>query len=122
MRTSRGRSKSGNKAVLKGPAIKSTNITVMAAVCQQKLLYYKILEGPGNTINFFHFIDDLANERDTQGLPADSIIIMDNVAFHKHTDVIEMMEIRGFTHKFLPAYSPFLNPIECLFSQWKKLC
>jgi len=38
MRTSRGRSKSGNKAVLTGPAIKIRNITVIAAVCQHRLL------------------------------------------------------------------------------------
>jgi hypothetical protein len=26
--------------------------------------------------------------------------------------VIEMLELRGFEHKFLPPYSPFLNRIE----------
>ena len=119
MRTSRGRAKSGKKAILTGPAIKSRNITVIAAVCKKQLLYYEILPGPGNTERFLHFIVNLANERDNAELPGDSIIIMDNVAIHKHRDVIEMMEIRGFTHKFLPAYSKFLNPIECLFSQWK---
>lgn len=30
-----------------------------------------------------------------------------------------MMQLRGFDFHFLPEYSPFFNPIECLFSEWK---
>jgi len=47
------------------------------------------------------------------------IHMQDNVGFHRSVHVREMMEIRGFEWKLLPPYSPFLNPIECMFSQWK---
>jgi hypothetical protein len=34
--------------------------------------------------------------------------------------VIEMLELRGFEHNFLPPYSPFFHGIECMFSSaWK---
>ena len=66
-----------------------------------------------------HFIDDLAAARDRLQIPADAIIVLDNVRFHHSAIVIEMLELRGFEHKFLPPYSPFFNGIECMFSEWK---
>ena len=30
-----------------------------------------------------------------------------------------MLELRGFEYKFLQPYSPFINGIECMFSEWK---
>ena len=66
-----------------------------------------------------HFIDDLAAARDRLQIPADAIIVLDNVRFHHSAMVIEMLELRGFEHKFLPPYSPFFNGIECMFSEWK---
>jgi transposase len=76
--------------------------------------------GHGNAINFAEYIDELSAWRDLKGL-RDCIIVLDNVAFH-HTDaVLEMIEISGFEVKFLPPYTPYFNPIENFFSQWKNL-
>ena len=33
--------------------------------------------------------------------------------------VLEDMAVLGLSYKFLPPYSPFFNPIENFFSQWK---
>ena len=66
-----------------------------------------------------HFIDDLTAARDRLQIPADAIIVLDNIRFHHSAMVIEMLELRGFEHKFLPPYSPFFNGIECMFSEWK---
>ena len=65
------------------------------------------------------FIDDLAAARDAVGLPNDTIVILDNVAFHHSANVIEMLELRGFPYKFLPPYSPYFMAIECMFAEWK---
>jgi len=44
--------------------------------------------------------------------------MLDYVRFRHSAIVIEMLELRGFEHKFLPPYSP--NGIECMFSSaWK---
>jgi transposase len=46
-------------------------------------------------------------------------LIMDKVKFHKTEFVGNLIESHGHHAVFLPPYSPFLNPIEELFSQWK---
>ena len=45
---------------------------------------------------------------------------MDNVAFHRTQIVRDELAILGFEEKFLPPYSPFFNPIENMFAQWKQ--
>jgi len=46
---------------------------------------------------------------------------MDNVAFHNCAEIRDKIVVRGHFIKYLPSYSPFLNPIENIFSQWKQL-
>ena len=48
-----------------------------------------------------------------------AIFIMDNVPFHKSQQVKNFILERGYQYDYLPPYSPFLNPIENLFSKWK---
>ena len=45
---------------------------------------------------------------------------MDNVRFHKSRMVNEIIESSGHAIFYLPPYSPFLNPIENMFSTWKE--
>src|SRR5246127_5571682 len=47
------------------------------------------------------------------------IVIMDGLAAHKVSGVREAIEARGATLRYLPQYSPDLNPIEMPFSQLK---
>ena len=44
---------------------------------------------------------------------------MDNVGFHRTPIVVEEHPILDLQQAFLPVYSPFFNPIENMFSQWK---
>ncbi len=44
--------------------------------------------------------------------------MLDNVRFRHSAIVIEMLELRGFEHKFLP-FSPFFSGKKCMFSEWK---
>ena len=48
-------------------------------------------------------------------------IILDNAPFHKGEDVKELVKGSGNNIKYLPPYSPDLNPIEKKWSQIKKL-
>lgn len=45
-------------------------------------------------------------------LPAQSVVVMDNAAFHKRDATRELIAKAGHTLKFLPPYSPDLNPIK----------
>lgn len=47
------------------------------------------------------------------------VIIMDNAGFHKGDDIKELIESRGCKLKYLPPYSPDLNPIEKKWAQIK---
>ncbi len=48
------------------------------------------------------------------------IVIMDNLASHKRPPPIAAIEAAGATVRFLPPYSPDLNPIEKMFSKLKE--
>ena len=50
------------------------------------------------------------------------IVIMDNLAAHKVAGVREAIEARGAELRYLPPYSPDLNPIEQAFAKLKALC
>jgi transposase len=45
------------------------------------------------------------------------IVVMDNLASHKVKGVKEAIEQAGATVRYLPAYSPDLNPIEQAFAK-----
>ena len=47
------------------------------------------------------------------------IVFMDNLRTHKIAGVCEAIEAVGATVRYLPAYSPDLNPIEMAFSKLK---
>ena len=47
------------------------------------------------------------------------IVVMDNLACHKTAAVARLIESAGATARYLPPYSPDLNPIERLFSKLK---
>jgi transposase len=47
------------------------------------------------------------------------IVIMDNLSTHKLDQVRELIEATGAQLRYLPPYSPDLNPIEPSFAQLK---
>ena len=53
-------------------------------------------------------------------LPGD-IVVMDNLPAHKQAAVRTAIEARGAELRYLPPYSPDLNPIEMAFSKFKAL-
>ena len=53
-------------------------------------------------------------------LPARAVVVMDNAAFHKTSEVKEVFEASEFKLLYLPPYSPDLNPIEKIFAIFKK--
>ena len=54
-------------------------------------------------------------------LAAGDIVVMDNLKPHKVAGVGEAIEAAGATLRYLPPYSPDLNPIELLFAKLKAL-
>lgn len=54
-------------------------------------------------------------------LRSGDIVVMDNLAAHKGAAVAELIRAAGAEVRYLPAYSPDLNPIEKMFSKLKTL-
>jgi transposase len=76
-----------------------------------------VIDGPVNKKMFAAYIEkELAPT-----LHPGDIVIMDNLSAHKDEAVRKSIESRGATLKYLPPYSPDLNPIEKMWSKIKQL-
>lgn len=64
---------------------------------------------------------DYVEEALAPALRPGDIVIMDNLGSHKSARVAKLIEAAGATVRFLPAYSPDLNPIERMFSKVKAI-
>jgi transposase len=49
----------------------------------------------------------------------DAVLVMDNLAAHKTPEVKALLDRAGFAYRYLPAYSPDLNPIEPAWAKVK---
>jgi len=119
MRTRRGRSLRGKRAVHIVPGLRSRNISVCCGMSKSGILKYVVQNSPFNTITFQKYIDMLMDNIENLQMGI-VVIVMDNVPFHKSISIRQSIENRGNRVLLLPPYSPFLNPIENLFSKWKQ--
>jgi transposase len=82
------------------------------------IFYFEPFEGPVNKERFILYLKNLFLKLSNENL-SNAIIILDNVAFHRCREVDDLVYNNQHALHFLPPYSPFFNPIENLFSQWK---
>lgn len=74
-----------------------------------------VLDGPMNRAAFQAYIEQVL----VPTLHRGDTVIMDNLPAHKGHDVRIAIEAVGATLRYLPPYSPDLNPIENAFSKLK---
>ncbi|KII62296.1 hypothetical protein RF11_07577 [Thelohanellus kitauei] len=71
---------------------------------------------PQNKITFYEFVRECMCN-----LPNNTnIFVTDNVQFPHSTEVYEVMESQGCQIFLISPFLPQLNPIELLFSKWKR--
>ncbi|TBT99772.1 DDE-like endonuclease, partial [Hamiltosporidium magnivora] len=114
----RGRNMRGESAYLSVTAARSRNISVVAAMNKYGMIYYKIHERAVNGEDFKLFIKEINESCQRQGILT-PIFVMDNARIHHYRGLNDDEEIASYRIKYLPPYSPFLNPIENVFSVWK---
>ena len=112
-----GRSLIGSRLIESVPHAKWETTTFLGAIRNTGFIAPLCVNGPINGAVFKawveqHLISDLR-----QG----DIVIMDNLSSHKVAGVVEAIESVGASVRYLPPYSPDLNPIELAFSKFKKL-
>lgn len=117
-RRTKGWARKGTPASSVCPVIRSKNISALAVISIMGSFFYEIKDSAYNTTDFCAFLLRLFDKFDQKGI-SNAVIIMDNVPFHKSDAVKSLFETKGHTIQYLPPYSPFLNPIENVFSVWK---
>ena len=76
-----------------------------------------LFDGPINGETFLAWIEQFLVPTLRNG----DIVVMDNLPSHKVSGVREAIEATGATLRYLPPYSPDLNPIEQFFAKLKSL-
>ena len=75
------------------------------------------LDGPMDGLAFLAWVEQMLAPTLVPG----DIVVMDNLPAHKQAAIRDIIESRGAELRYLPPYSPDLNPIEMGFSKLKAL-
>lgn len=112
----RGRAPRGQRLIDKTPHGHWMTTTLIAALGVDGMRCSMVVDGAVNRDIFEAFLEHvLAPE-----LRPGDIVVMDNLSSHKGGRVRELIESAGGTLRYLPPYSPDLNPIEMVFSKVKQ--
>ena len=112
-----GRSLIGTRLIEKVPSGRWETTTFLGAMRAEGFIAPLTVEGP---INGELFLAWVRKELAPALRPGD-IVVMDNLSSHKVAGVREAIEAVGAEVRYLPPYSPDLNPIELAFAKFKKL-
>jgi transposase len=86
----------------------------------ESLFFFEIQDKAYNAEDYGLFLNKLIEHLRLNNIEG-AYLIMDNVRFHKTELIVNLIQSHGHHAVFLPPYSPFLNPIENLFNQWKSM-
>jgi transposase len=75
-----------------------------------------VLDGPVNAAAFEAFVQQIL----VPELRPGDVVVLDNLSSHKGSRVQQLIQSAGAELRFLPPYSPDLNPIEMVFSKIKQ--
>ena len=112
-----GRSPQGTRLLAKIPYGRWETTTFLGAMRSTGFVAPLCIDGPVNGRLFRAWVE----QHLIDVLRAGDIVVMDNLSSHKTAGVAAAIESVGAEVRYLPAYSPDLNPIELAFSKFKKL-
>jgi transposase len=90
---------------------------MIGAVRQNGTTACMMVEGAVNAEVFRSYVREILLPTLKEG----DIPVMDNLSAHKDSQALHLLKSAGVTVRFLPAYSPDLNPIELMWSKVKTL-
>ncbi len=105
----------GERALGTVPRNTKKNTTLIASMTTDGMGPAMLLEGATDTAAFETYVTQFL----APALPPGKVVVLDNLSAHKSPRVRALIEARGCTVWFLPAYSPDLSPIEEAFSKLK---
>ena len=110
-----GRSPRGTRLIDTSPHGHWKTSTFLAGLREDGLIAPAVFDGPINGDRFLAYVEQVLVPTLTPG----DIVMMDNLSSHKKPAVLRAIEAVGASVRFLPAYSPDLNPIEQVFAKIK---
>jgi transposase len=113
----RGRAPRGVRLVGHVPLGEWKTITFVAALRHNKMVAPMVIDGVMTGEIFRAYVEQIL----APALRRDDIVVMDNLQAHKVAGICEAIEKKHATVRYLPKYSPDLNPIELPYSKFKTL-
>ena len=110
-----GRCLRGERLVGRVPHGHWKTITFVAALRHNGITAPFVLDGAMTGETFLAYVEQFL----APTLMRKDIVILDNLSAHKAPGIREAIEAVGATLRYLPQYSPDLNPIEMFHSQLK---
>ena len=112
-----GRAERGVRLVGHAPFGTWETITFVAGLRHNKMVAPLVIEGAMTGEIFRAYIEQIL----VPTLRRNDIVILDNLRAHNVAGIAEAIEKTHATLRFLPKYSPDLNPIELPYSKFKTL-
>ena len=109
------RSPRGIRAFGSVPRNRGSNVTLISTLSSDGTTNALTLEGAIDRVAFDVYVERVL----IPSLRAGQTVVMDNLSVHKSPRARELIEASGCFLRFLPTYSPDLNPIEGMFSKLK---
>ncbi len=117
MARTHGRAPKGVRCIASVPHGHWQTTTFIAGLRVGEISAPMVLDGPMDGEAFLAYVRTFLCPTLTPG----DIVIADNLSSHKVAGVREAIVANGATMRYLPPYSPDLNPIEKMFSKLKTL-
>jgi len=111
----RGRAERGVRLIGHAPFGEWKTITFVAALRHNKMVAPFVIEGAMTGEMFRAYVEKIL----VPALKRNDIVVMDNLQAHKVAGISEAIEKAKATLRYLPKYSPDLNPIELPYSKFK---
>ena len=106
----------GVELIGRAPFGKWQTITFVAGLRHNKIVAPMVFEGPMTAQMFLAYVEQCLAPTLRRG----DTVMMDNVNVHKGAGIREAIEDARAALRYLPLYSPDLNPIEMVFSPVKE--
>jgi len=110
-----GRAPSNERVIDHTPDVRFERTTLLSSVRTDGTIVPMIFDGSLNGELFVRYIADFL----APTLKPGDLVIMDNLSSHKVSGVLEAFKDTGASVRYLPPYSPDLNPIEKMWSKIK---
>jgi len=113
----RGHAAVGERAIDRGLFFGREHYSCLAAMSTEGVVGHQTVRGSINSERLLYYVQiDLLDKMWRLGK---KYLVLDNCSIHKSEEFLHMCQQAGVCVRFLPPYSPWLNPIEAVFRNSK---